>query len=379
MYPPVNRMSKPENRTVSEIGESEPGWDTFAKAYRRQGTTPEALREYAKGVGAVRKLSAKPLLKLSIDELEDLDEKLLAKSKVLRTVLKMFFRGNKRLDMVEALPRQRRQKDRRLGLEDVLMPVDVAALIDHAGSVRDAAIIATLAATGARINELLKLRLIDVKQSNGLAYQMWFGQTKIKSQERFSPKVEGSWKAVLDTWLNAHPSRNDLHSWLFPTTGSNGGHVADKTVADLLRSLAKKAGIRKDVNPHAFRHARVSWGVMNKEDTATLCIGIWGVPVTSQLNRYTHFQGLDGSAEVGNPVLRDLTTLPALPVPPILSTQAHVADLQAKLEKLEGVARLLTEWEPDASRCAKCGIRIIRWTPTRKYCDACMLATPSTS
>src|SRR3989442_6268219 len=173
MYPPVNRMSKVENRTVSEIGESEPGWDTFAKAYRRQGTTPEALREYAKYVGAVRKLSPKPLLKLSVDELEELDEKLLAKSKVLRTVLKMFFRGNKRLDMVEALPRQRRQKERRLGLEDILMPADVAALIDHAGSVRDAAIIATLAATRAPINELLRLRLKDVKQSNGSAYQMW--------------------------------------------------------------------------------------------------------------------------------------------------------------------------------------------------------------
>src|SRR3989442_9061287 len=183
----VNRMSNPEKRTVAESGASEPGWDAFAKAYRRQGTTDEALREYAKYVGAVRKLSQKPLLKLSIDELEDLDEKLLAKSKVLRTVLKMFFRGNKRLDLVEALPRQRRQKERRLGLEDILMPKDVAALIDHAGSLRDAAIIATLAATGARINELLKLRLIDVKQSNGLAYQMWFGQTKIKFKERFSP------------------------------------------------------------------------------------------------------------------------------------------------------------------------------------------------
>ena len=45
MYPPVNRMSKLENRTVSEIGVSEPGWDAFAKAYRRQGTTDEALRE----------------------------------------------------------------------------------------------------------------------------------------------------------------------------------------------------------------------------------------------------------------------------------------------------------------------------------------------
>src|SRR2546425_1029769 len=282
-------MSNPEKRTVAEIGASEPGWDVFSKAYRRQGTTPEALREYAKYVGAVRKLSPKPLLKLSINELEDLDEKLLAKSKVLRTVLKMFFRGNKRLDMVDALPRQRRQKERRLGLEDILMPVDVAALIDHAGSVRDAAMIATLAATGARINELLRLRL-------------------------------------------------------------------------------------KDVNPRGPRRAAVSWGAKNKEDTATLCIGIWGVPFTSQLNRYTHFQGLDGSAELGAPVLRDLSTLPALPVPPILSTQAHVADLQAKLEKLEGVARLLTEWEPDASRCAKCGIRIIRWTPTRKYCDACTLA-----
>jgi integrase len=363
--------SKKPGKTTRDVGRSEPGFKDFAQFRRRAGTTDATLDQYAEFIGTVRNICEKPLLSLDVDGVEALDDKLLKKAPCYRAVLKMFYRVHKRMDLLDALPRQRREKERRIGLDDVLMPDDVMALINAAGSIRDCAILAVLAATGGRINEVLGLKLKDLKQSNG-GYVAWFGTTKVKSQERFSPKIEGVWKETLDAWLKAHPSANDRDAWLFPSSTDLVKPVGDGTVGILLRGLKEKAHLKKDTNPHAFRHARVTWGIINEENTAKLSIGIWGKPSSNQINRYVHFAGLD--TKIVAPEEIELPDVPALPVPPIISTQAHVSDLQTKLERLEGFARSIEEWEPDTATCKKCGVKIVRWTPFRKYCDKCAFA-----
>jgi hypothetical protein len=41
------------------------------------------------------------------------------------------------------------------------------------------------------------------------------------------------------------------------------------------------------------------------------------------------------------------------------------------MSSTSALRRMKIEWEPDSARCKRCGIGIIRWEPTRKYCDAC--------
>jgi len=334
MSGPVIRMPDDErkNRTVMQIGEAEPGCDQFIRYRRRQGSTEESLRQYTSFLGSVRKLSDRPILELDKAGLETLDERLLKRAKVLRTVVKMFLRANGRRDVDDVFPRQRRPAKRNLGVDDILMPSDVMALISQATSLRDRALLAVLASTGGRVNEILGLRIRDVKQSNG-GYQVWFGVTKVKSQERYSPKIEGAFKSHLDSWLAAHPLRHDKESWLFPSTVSIGQPVTDGTVNILLHSLARKAGIEKATNAHAFRHARISWAVINGEDPLKASIAFWGKPVSSMWNRYAHVSGLEMAIE--SPKDIELPDVPALPVPPILATQAQVGELTAKVERLE--------------------------------------------
>jgi integrase len=317
---------------VQDIGRVEPGWDKFEKFYRRGGSSDETIRAYAEHIGSLRKMAGQPLLSLTEDDLSELDLTLLKRARVYRNVLRMFFRSNRRHDLIDSMPRQRRQTRKR-GLEDVLMPDDVMKLIEAAGSFRDRALIAVLAATGGRINEILSLRLKDIKPSNGSGVQMWFGETKVKSQERHSPKIEGAFKVHLDKWLAAHPSKTNREALLFPSTARENQAVDDGTIRTLLISLRKKTGITKDTNPHAFRHARVTWGIINKEDTAILSVEIWGKPVSSMLNTYSAFSGLD--MKLDDPVARELPDVPALPVPPVLSTQKQVAELTARLEAIE--------------------------------------------
>ena len=327
---------------VQDVGRAEPGWDKFERFYRRGGSGDETILAYAEFIGSVRNLAGKPLLALTEDELGDLDLKLLKRARVYRNVLRMFFRANKKYDLIETMPRQRRTK-RKTGLEDVLMPEDVMKLMETAGSHRDRAFIAVMAATGGRISEVLAVRLKDIKKSNGSGYQIWFGETKVKSQERHSPKIEGAFKAKMDEWLAIHPSNGNPEAFLFPSTAHEDLAVSDGTMRTLLEGLEEKSGIKKPANPHAFRHARVTWGIINKEDTATLCVGIWGKPVSSMLNTYSAFSGLD--MKIGEPADREMPAVPALPVPPVLSTQKQVADLTAKLEKFEREAREKEERE----------------------------------
>src|SRR2546430_5906325 len=171
---------------------------------------------------------------------------------------------------------------------------------------------------------------------------MWFGAAKVESQERHSPKIEGAFKVHLDKWLAARPSRGNREALLFPSTVHDGQAVDDGTVRTVLQSLRKKAGITKETNPHAFRHARVTWGIINKEDTAILSVGIWGKPVSSMMKTYSAFSGLD--MKLGNPVARELPDVPALPVPPVLSTQKQVAELMTEMERMRETQRKQLEF-----------------------------------
>jgi hypothetical protein len=106
------------NGTNVETGRAEPGWDKFDSLRRRGGASPESLRTYAEILGSIRKMAGKPLLELTVGEIEALDEALLGRAKVYRNVLKMFLGAHKMRDLLDAMPRQRR-KTARLSLQEI--------------------------------------------------------------------------------------------------------------------------------------------------------------------------------------------------------------------------------------------------------------------
>lgn len=324
----------PEERTTKEIGWAEPGFDTFAAFYKDSGTNDEDIAQYAGWIGSIRNRSNKPLLELSVKELKEFDiGKLRSMAKCYRTVLRMFYEGNERDDLKRALSKLRGQKKRRLAFEEILMPTETASVIAAAGNLRDRALLATLYSSGVRIEELLTLKLKHIVRSNG-GYQLFLGKVKSRGQERYSPKIESPWKEYLESWLAAHPTRDDPEAWVFPSTNEDGTHVSDSTINQLLHSLGKKAGISKRINAHWWRHSRISLAFARREaDLGTICIWFWGVPVTPMANLYSHFQGLDMTIESPKPI--ELPPVPALPVPLISQTQKQVADLTARLERIE--------------------------------------------
>jgi site-specific recombinase XerD len=361
--------------TCREVGLAEAGFERFATYYRRLHGAVTAEEKasyertiggsYAEQLGTVRRLSPRPLLKLSVAELEELDDRLQSRAPVLRTTLKMFYRSHPRTDLLEALPRRNRPAKRKAGLDEMLLPGDVARLMQAARSARDRALIATLYGTGGRVNEILPLRVPNLRASNGSAWQAWFATTKVRGQERWSAKVEGPFKRALDEWLASRTVRGSDAGYLFPSTVNGRTPVSDKTVGEMLHGLAKKTGLLKKVNAHWFRHSRISAAFANREsDPATMCTWFWGRPVTPMANRYSHFQGLEGGVAPAADV--PMPEVPELPQSPMAATVEQVKALTARLEAATSAAETWTallQKSPELQalvdalvlRCSSCG------------------------
>src|SRR5207247_3706390 len=136
---------------------------------------------------------------------------------------------------------------------------------------------------------------------------------KVGGKQRYTPKVEAPFKKYVDEFIVARgaASKDDR---LFHDLKSN-------RAGKMLASLGRKAGVTKATNPHWFRHSRVSWGIVNKEDIATLSTQIWGDIGSPELKTYSHYTGLDTS--IGMPQEIELPDVPAFPVVPIVATSAH--------------------------------------------------------
>ena len=69
-----------------------------------------------------------------------------------------------------------------------------------------------------------------------------------------------------------------------------------------------------------------------ESDLATICTWFWGIPVTPMANLYSHFQGLDAKIEPAKEYAPK--SLPALPIPPMIATQAQLGPLTATVEAM---------------------------------------------
>lgn len=159
-------------------------------------------------------------------------------------------------------------------------PEDVAAMLEVA-DVRDRAIVCVLAATGCRVGGLCDLRLSDLE----LGYQPARAMVREKGRGGkkarlvfFGPQTVSALRA----WIAIRPDAGgdeDDHVFL-----GQRGPLMESGVYQVLRRLAKKAGIKGRFNPHAFRHAFARGALENGADLGTVSqlLGHSGIGVTNE-------------------------------------------------------------------------------------------------
>ncbi len=138
---------------------------------------------------------------------------------------------------------------------DLLTPQDITFLSDNCKNLREKALILTLYESGARIGELLSLKIKDVEFDDYGAMLNLFGKTGYRKI-----RIVGS-SPALSQWLqNEHPKRDDKNAYLFCNInqGNEGTLLSYASAKKILNNLKKRTDFKKPLNPHHFRHSRAS-------------------------------------------------------------------------------------------------------------------------
>lgn len=175
--------------------------------------------------------------------------------------------------------RSKRRKPR-----DLLKIEDVEKIVNVATNTRNKLFVRLLYETGARIGELLSLTLDGIEFDGHGATVQIYGKTG-ERKLRIIDSVP-----LLSAWLREHPQKKNKNALLF--CGFSANNPGYDYYRILLHRLGKKAGIKKPINPHHWRHSRAT--ELSKHLTeAQLCQYMGWVPGSSQPGTYVHLSGRD--------------------------------------------------------------------------------------
>ena len=137
--------------------------------------------------------------------------------------------------------------------QEILTQKEVMKLIKYASQVRDKAIISVLYESGCRIGEILTLKLKHIVFDEYGCLLNVNGKTGVRQVRIISST------SILNQWISDNPHSNNSDSYLWCSHKYvNNELIGYNSVKKVLEKTARRAGINKKVNPHAFRHARAT-------------------------------------------------------------------------------------------------------------------------
>ena len=135
-------------------------------------------------------------------------------------------------------------KQLKQSLPDFLTPPEVKKLIDATHNIKHKCIVELLYAGGLRLSELLCLKITDI-DSHNMIICINSGKGKKDRVVMLSEKLLTDLRSY---FIEYHPTE-------FLFIGQSGGQYSDKSVQNIVKEAAIKAGIKKHVTPHTLRHS----------------------------------------------------------------------------------------------------------------------------
>lgn len=163
---------------------------------------------------------------------------------------------------------------------DILTPDDINKMIETASLNRDKALIASLYESGARINELLRLRVKDLQETeHGI-------KTLIPGT-----KTGEEYRTVLFVYSSQY-LRNHI---LYPPLKQDDliFNIKKDNCLKIVKKIAKEAGIEKGVYLHAFRHAQATYMVRKGYQESIIRAKLGWTGDSKMIARYQHIDGQD--------------------------------------------------------------------------------------
>ncbi len=139
-------------------------------------------------------------------------------------------------------------------LPDQILSVDeVRKIAEAAIHPRDKALILVLYESGCRIGELLTLKIKNIQFDQYGTILHVDGKTGSRRIRIITSSPQ------LAIWLDCHPARDDPEAPVWVTVGTRRGHVLSYGGAKtIIQDIAEKAGLKKRVHAHLFRHSRAT-------------------------------------------------------------------------------------------------------------------------
>ena len=288
-----------------DISEVNKQWiKKFIDYCRAQGLSKRRIIKYAYSLGKLAMMFKKDFAKANkediirvVGEIESSDLKEWTKVGY-KVIIKRFYKWLKEAQGMKLSKRQYPEevewipttmKRNRIKLHNEILTVEeVNKIADCTLNPRDRALVLTLYESGARIGELLNLKIKDVEFDDYGAVLHLFGKT---GSRRI--RIVSSAPAITN-WLRYHPKKDDRNAHLFCEIlpGKEGKPLVYEVVNKMLKKASQRAGVQKPVNPHNFRHSRATHLAKHLTESQ-LCHYMGWVQGSREASTYVHLSGRD--------------------------------------------------------------------------------------
>jgi integrase len=214
--------------------------------------------------------------------------------KTIKKFYKWLNGGEECPDSVKWIKTGRKRNNNKLP-DELLTENDIKKLIEAASHPRDRAIISVLWESGCRAGELLTMDIKHVVFEDMVTRVVLQGKTGA----RRIPLLDST--PYLAEWINNHALRDNPDAPLWIGIGAVGRDKALNYPAlrKMLAGIAKKAQIKRDVNPHNFRNSRATY-LANHLTEAQMNQYLGWVRGSDMPATYVHLSGRD----VDEPILK---------------------------------------------------------------------------
>lgn len=234
----------------------------FYRDIQAEGLSLGRIIKYLETLYNLAKMLPKPFHAATKEDIIDLLQQIESKDysdwtkRDFKIVIKRFYKW---LRKTEDYPEEvkwikTRVKNKHLLPEQLLTEEEVKKLVASADNPRDKALILVLSESGCRIGEILTLRIRNVQFDEYGAQLIVNGKTGMRRVRIIASSP------CLATWIDNHPIRDnpDAPLWVTMGTKNRGGILKYGACRQMLAELVKRAGLKKRVFHHLFRHSRAT-------------------------------------------------------------------------------------------------------------------------
>lgn len=223
----------------------------FERRLKLQRYSPNSIRNYSSAVKSFLQIAAKKFNdpgRLTENEIEKYVFWKIEKDKISNSHQRMIVASidkfyclvlNRELEVKHLYPSRNKY-----ALPRYITATEVKEMIASTPNRKHACIIKMLYGCGLRLNELLHLKLSDINSERMLVH--------VRNSKGNKDRVVMLAPALLEDLRSYFKA---YHPKVYLFEGQSGGRYSEKSVQNIVKTAAAKAGITKQVTPHVLRHS----------------------------------------------------------------------------------------------------------------------------